>query len=126
MDLTRDSILSADDLPMEKINVPEWGGSVYIRTMTGTERDSYEAQMYLDKKSSNGVDLSLVNLRAKLVARTACNKDRKRLFEDSDIAALGEKSCAALDRCYEKAEKLNKFSQEDIDNLAGESVSVQH
>ena len=70
MTLTRDSILSADDLPMVKVECPEWKGHVYVRTMTGKERDSFEAEMYHERENSNGIDRSLVNLRAKMVART--------------------------------------------------------
>ena len=40
--LSRDEILAASDLTKELVEVPEWGGSVYVRAMTGTERDSYE------------------------------------------------------------------------------------
>ncbi len=32
--LSKEAILSADDLPREIVSVPEWGGQVYVRTMT--------------------------------------------------------------------------------------------
>ena len=42
--LTKDAILKAEDLPTEKVPVPEWGPgqSVTVRTMSGDERDRYE------------------------------------------------------------------------------------
>ena len=39
--LSKDAILAADDLPRETVHVPEWGGDVYVRTMSGTDRDAF-------------------------------------------------------------------------------------
>ena len=44
--LTRDLILKADDIQTREVEVPEWGGTVLIRALTGTERDAYEAEAY--------------------------------------------------------------------------------
>ncbi len=35
----------ADDLPRETVSVPEWGGEVLVRTMSGTDRDAFEASL---------------------------------------------------------------------------------
>ena len=43
--LTREQILQSDDLPCETVPVPEWGGEVQVRTMTGTDRDAFEASL---------------------------------------------------------------------------------
>ena len=123
MALSKSDILNADDMPTEEVNVPEWGGTVIISTMTSTARDAYEAEMYHANKAQNGGEF--VNLRARMVARCARDEQGELLFTDDDIEALGKKSAAALDRCYEVAERLNKFSEEDIAELSGESVSVQ-
>jgi hypothetical protein len=63
----RSQILAADDLPREAVAVPEWGGvTVWVRTLTGTERDRFETQgarLFADgdagalgKKSSKALD----------------------------------------------------------------------
>ena len=44
--LTKDQILKSDDLPSEEVSVPEWGGSVMVRSMTGYERDQFEQSVY--------------------------------------------------------------------------------
>ena len=41
--LNREAILAAEDLPRELVEVPEWGGAVYVRALTGAERDQFEA-----------------------------------------------------------------------------------
>jgi hypothetical protein len=41
--LTRDAILQAPDLQGEDVAVPEWGGTVRVRGLSGAQRDAYEA-----------------------------------------------------------------------------------
>lgn len=119
MRLTREQILQADDLPKQPVPVPEWGGEVYVRTLTGHERDAWEAECVLfdGRKATTNMD-ALNRTRARLCARCICDETGKRLFTDEDIEALGAKSAAALDRVYEVAAKLNKVSKEDLEELA--------
>jgi hypothetical protein len=116
--LTRDMILAADDLPKELVEVPEWGGSVYVRCLTGTERDAWEASV-VDMSGNGKAKANLENLRAKLVARCACDEAGARIFSDADVAVLGAKSAAAMDRLYTVAARLSKISKEDESELLG-------
>ena len=43
--LSRDQILKAADLKVEKVDVPEWGGAIYLKVMSVGERDSYELSL---------------------------------------------------------------------------------
>lgn len=113
--LTADQILAADDLPTEDVDVPEWKGTVRIRTLSGKERDAFEASIVQQKGRSTKANLE--NLRARLVAKCAIGEDGKRLFSDSAAVALGTKSAAALERVYEAARKLNRMSEEDVEEL---------
>lgn len=106
--LSKDAILAADDLPRETVNVPEWGGEVLVRTMSGTDRDAFEASL-LEK------DGRMENVRARLVALTLCDAQGDRLFNDSEIAALGRKSARALDRVFSVAQRLNGIGEEQVD-----------
>jgi hypothetical protein len=109
--LNRDAILAVNDLKKELVKVPEWGGEVYISAMTGSSRDAWE-QALVSGKGNN-----LANIRAKLVAFTAVGEDNKRIFTDADIEALGNKSGAALDRCVKVAQKLNRLTEDDLEEL---------
>ena len=40
--LSRNAILNADDLPRKEVFVSEWNGSVFVRALTGAERDKRE------------------------------------------------------------------------------------
>ena len=106
--LSKDAILAADDLPRETVNIPEWGGEVLVRTMSGTDRDAFEASL-LEK------DGRMENVRARLVALTLCDLQGDRLFNDSEIAALGRKSARALDRVFSVAQRLNGIGVEQVD-----------
>lgn len=113
--LTADQILNAEDLVTEDVEVPEWGGTVRVRMMTGAERDAFEASLAQQKGKS--VRTNLANLRARLVAKTAVNAEGKRLFTDEQAGVLGQKSAAALDRVFEAARKLNGMTEKDVEEL---------
>ena len=113
--LTRKQILGAEDLPRVKVEVPEWRGHVYVKTMTGRERDGWEVGVA--EKEGAGAK----TIRAKLAAVVIVDEQGKCLFGEKDVAALQEKSCAALDRVFEAADKLNHITGRDIEELAGNS-----
>lgn len=114
--LTRDDILNASDLKTEKIEVPEWGGHVYIRGLTGAERDAFESGMVSMRGRHR--DVNLENIRARLVALVTVDEDGKRIFADKDIALLGSKSATALDRVFSAARRLSGLTEEDVNELA--------
>lgn len=121
MPLTKDQILSADDLSTESVSVPEWGGDVLIRCLTGSERDSFEAALDSLKKSGR----PLHNIRARLAAMSIVDEQGNRLFSDAEIDALGKKSSSALNRVFEAATKLSRFSEESVKELEKNSVGDQ-
>ena len=119
MALNKEAILSADDLKQEVIQVPEWKGEVIIRTMTGEERDAFDSEMIRDDKKS------FKNIRARFLSLIICDEQGNRLFDDKEIAQLGKKSAAALDRLFSAGQKLNRLSNDDIEELAGNSEPIQ-
>jgi hypothetical protein len=114
MPLTRDQILKAEDLKREEVPVPEWGGSVFVRTMTGGERDRFEAAFVRDKTDT----------RARLAAATICDEAGTLLFSATDIEALGRKSAAALERVFVVAMRLSKVGKADVDDLEKNSAAA--
>ena len=47
--LSASQIISADDAKIEAIEVPEWGGTVYVKTLRGTDRDAFEESLSKEK-----------------------------------------------------------------------------
>jgi hypothetical protein len=116
--LNRDAILKAEDYKIEEVEMPEWGGTVFVRSLTGAERDQYEASMATLDKKGNVRDIHMENIRARLVALTVCDETGQRLFGDTDVKALGEKNAAALERVFQAAQRLSGLTKRDLDELA--------
>ena len=123
--LNKEKILAAADKPTKRVNVPEWGGHLFVRTMSAGERDAYEAETYDLSKGgkSNDAKTMMANARARLLVRTLVDEEGTRLFEDSDVEALGQKSGQIVDRVFTVASKLNGLSAADVDELVGNSKS---
>lgn len=115
--LTRDAILQADDLLVEDVEVPEWGGVVRVRGLTGAERDAFESEIV--ELRGKKARLNTQNFRAKLAARSVVDEDGQRLFSDHDAQLLGQKSAAALQRVFEVAQRLSGLSETDVEELIG-------
>jgi hypothetical protein len=95
--------------------------------MTGRERDTFESETVLYRpkgKSEPNMD-ALHQSRARLCARCICDEHGARIFADSDVETLGTKSCAALDRVYEVAARLNKIGAADMEELEKNSEKVR-
>lgn len=111
--LSKQDILKNADSKTIDMDVPEWGGSVRITTMSGFARDRFESSVI----GKNG-GVNHVNIRAKLVAACLVDDKGELMFKEKDIDALGRKSCKALDRIFEEAQKLNGIGDTEIEDLA--------
>ena len=118
--LTREGILAIADIRTETTDVPEWGGTVIVQGFTGDERDDFEATCVQGRGRKTEVNLR--NYRAKLVARCCRLPDGTRMFTDDDALALGQKSAAALNRIFEVAARLSGLTEQDMEELAGNSA----
>lgn len=114
--LDKAAIMAASDVKLEKINVPEWGGDVYLKTLSGTERDAFEDAYSTDR---------MKNFRPRFLVLTLCDKDGNRLFTDEEVQTLGKKSSAVIAKLFDKAWALNAFRTEDVDTLGKDSPSDQ-
>jgi len=115
MALDRKSILAADDVRKEKIAVPEWKGDVFLRVLTGTDRDRFE-ESYADQK--------MKAFRIRFLLLALCDEDGERLFSDDEADILGKKSSVVINRLFEAGWKLNAFTQEAVDALGEDSEAA--
>jgi hypothetical protein len=115
--LTRDQILSRDDATpdLHTIEIPEWGGSAFVRVLSGKQRERFEKAVGRENES---------NLRGLFAALCLCDDKGKPIFTEADISALGEKSSKALDRVYRAGIKLNAIGKDDIDELEKNSEAA--
>jgi hypothetical protein len=116
MSLSRDAILGAVDSQTETVDVPEWGGKVSVRSLTGRELDSYNNS--LRKQVGNQVVMQ-PNAHAKLVALALVDEHGVRLFTDKDVEALGRKNSKVLDRLWDVAARLSGLTEEEQAEMEG-------
>ena len=113
--LSRDEVLGASDLKSEDVEVPEWGGVLRLRSMTGVERDAFETSLFVEGEDGGERKLDSRNMRARLVAATAVDEAGKTLFTKEDVEALGRKNAAALDRLFSVAQRLSGIGPAELD-----------
>ena len=120
--LSRDDILSADDLKIKKMSVPEWGGDIYVRQLNSAQKDSFEASIINGDMS--GKKMNLENAKARLAVLTICDEKGKRLFSKRDVEELGKKSGVVLSQIFTVAQDLNSITDTQIEELAGNSEGI--
>ncbi|HXH40180.1 MAG TPA: hypothetical protein VNN08_16240 [Thermoanaerobaculia bacterium] len=120
--LTREAILATHALKTETVDIPEWGGAVIVSELTGKEKDAWEVSM-LKRKGKREFEPNLENARAKLLVRAIRTPTGERMFGDSDIDALGQLGAGPLSRLYEVAQRLSGLTDQDLEELAGNSAS---
>jgi len=106
--LTREQILSADDVKTEVVPVPEWGGEVRVRGLTGLQRDRFEARV---------VEEDFDNVRAAYAAASIIDEDGNQMFTAEDIDELGNKSASALQRVLLVAQRISGVSENELESM---------
>ena len=117
--LTKEQIVAVNDITTETVSVPEWGGEVLVKVMSGTERDAFEGSIFEQK--GKDIQRNLGNLRAKLVSKCLVDEKGNRLFTDKEVEIIGKKSAKVLDRIYEVCVKLNGIGPKDVEELTKNS-----
>lgn len=127
--LNRDSLLKRDLLDIRRVDLPG-GDFVFVRQMTGRERDIFERSMIVetkDKKGRTSYQNSLADFRAKLAVCTLCDEQGELLLRPDDYEVLSTHMTAAkLDKIVTEAQALNAISEEDRDNLVKNSEPGQN
>ena len=113
--LTKDDIFKVDDLPTKDIDIPEWGGTLTIRTLTGAERDQFESAFV------NQDQIDIRGLKARLIQLTVQNGDGQPMFTKADLQKINSKSASVIDRIFQESQRLSGLTKEDVDVLVGNS-----
>ena len=127
--LNFDDIVASQDKEYEDVDVPEWGGTVRIATMSGEDRDRWElSMMQADDSSERGFKLNFdAYSRVRLVALCLVDNDFNRIFVTKEqIEKLSQKSGKVMDLLYDVAQRVNGITDEDIDDLEKNSKSAQN
>ena len=104
MGLTREQILgSRKDRKPARIDVPEWGGEVYIRVLSA--RDQME--MSEDTKPQ---DMPIT-----VILHCLVDENGERILQDDDFEALAQEDFPVIMRVFSQAARLNGLSTKELD-----------
>lgn len=117
MNIGRDAIIGAKDIPIATVQIPEWGGEAFVRRQNIRERDflipiSYgfleikppkkEGEEPIFKmKEGEDAEKAYAKHRLFTVGFALCDENGVRIFNDDEIeSVLGAKSPVVIERIY--------------------------
>lgn len=120
-DVGKDAILAFKAQAGKVHQVEAFGGVVYFKEWTSSERDKFEGSLIIGRGKKSIV--STDNIRAKMFVRSVCNKDGTLIFADKDAEEIGTLPAAEVEKVYAAIQAVNSVSDEDVEELAGNSNS---
>ena len=112
--LTKEQILAINP-KLEEVEVPEWGGSVFIRPITLAEQAKL-ADLGNKFEKSPVVD-RMKNITLRLVQWAVSDADGCSLFDAKDLELLMNKSASAFLRLQDAILKLSGLTEESRKEL---------
>lgn len=121
--LTRDQLLDAAkkaQIERDRLFVPELGGDIWVRGMSGIERDKFEEGLRIRRGRRAGQS-DLRNFRAQLAVRVIVDESGNRILNDLDADIFGKVPAGVLDRIIARCTELSGKAAEDIDDMGNGS-----
>ena len=114
----RGQILAQPDLKTVKLNVSDWPDvtdQLYVRKMKAKERSMFEKSMNFDSQSN---PRNIDNLQTRLAILTLVTAAGDRIFQESDLEVLSDKSALAMQEIFNAAAELNGLTAESAEAIA--------
>ena len=130
--LDKKMLLMKEALKTQKVDLGN-DEFVYVRQMTGRERDKFEQSLIKETSDKKGYERSTEDFRAKLAVLVLCDENGVNLLNPNDYGTLSQNmSAARLSKIADVAQELNKMTEEDKEaliknsdaDLVGSSSSV--
>jgi hypothetical protein len=123
--LSKADLLQKEKLEVVKVEFDN-GDYVYVRQMTGHERDMFEQSMLRKNRDGKGTVISVETVmddfRSKLAAITLCDEDGKSLLDAQDYKVLSNSmSAKRLEKIINVSQKLNAITEEDKEEIVKNS-----
>ena len=114
----RAAILESDDLEVDVIDVPEWGGvKLELRSPDGDERSAL-VQMW----TSEDDEMDIAKMFPAMIAVCAYDPESgERVFDVADLELLRKKNGAVLQRVGMRCQHLAGMSAEALEDAKGGS-----
>jgi hypothetical protein len=119
--LTREAFLSKTQLRIEKVNLPRSEDYVFVRGLTGAERDEFEnANLIRERDKKRGTlsfDVRMENVRSTLVVKGLCTEQGLRLLSDEDVDEVSKLPADVVSHLYSVIAALSGITDEDVQDL---------
>jgi hypothetical protein len=113
----RDRIIEADDIGKELLEVPQWGITLEMRTMSAIQRSR---MLQICTTDDGAVDLD--QLYPMLCIATVFDPESgEQVFSEEDIGVLQEKSAAALEFVATRAMEMSGMTAKAVDDEGKDS-----
>lgn len=120
----RDKILAIqDDTPSEVIDIPEWGVKVLVRGFSLGAKDDFLASV-LDPETRKP-NLKAFNVGV-LIGTAYDPESGAKLFTESDIPVLKQKSAAIVQRLVDIGSRLSGLADEAVEAAAKKSSLTEN
>lgn len=104
--LTREQMSGVNDRPIVEVEVPEWGGSVGMRSVTVSQRGEIESDLRAFSAKAPGA-LDVRRIHMKLVALSVCDAEGAPLFDS--VERVNEHNPDVIARLFNAALEANGF-----------------
>lgn len=118
-------ILQSDDLPRKPFPCPEWPEAdkkLFVRGLTGDERLEWE-QCFVDP-SKRTIVIPSNDPQALVAGKALVDEWGGRVFSDEQIAMLGAKNTAVLNRAYDASLRLSSIRKSESEVAEDRKNSV--
>ncbi|GIV52049.1 MAG: hypothetical protein KatS3mg038_2570 [Candidatus Kapaibacterium sp.] len=91
-----EQLRKAADREVHRVDVPEWGVTLYVRAMSGRDRDWFDMALTSEDRSEK------IGIRARVIAKCLCTETGERYPYSEDLVdALAERNAAVLSRIFD-------------------------
>ena len=118
--LSRDQIFSKPDIETDEVDVPEWGGTVRIRSITAAQQKEIAK---IQNNTARSETDRYARGRLQMVVFGCVDKEGSPLFTEDDFAALEERNPGVLNRLSDAIGRISGLSDAATDAAEGKATS---
>jgi hypothetical protein len=115
----RNHIFGTNDLEIKEVQVPEWKCKLYVKGMTGKDKEDWEKSVFVESADGKR-KFNSDNFRAKMISSCvyADPDATQRLFTEKHYEQLSQKSAKVLDKILEVVREVNGSTEEAEEEMA--------
>lgn len=123
MSLSREQLLKPVQIPREEVELPELGGSVWVKGMSASDRSKFEKDFQTSSGKSN--KRKMAEVRERLLVACCCDENGTRMFTYDDVTELGKQSIQVVERIVNVAQRLCGMTNDDVEQMAKNSEATE-